>query len=649
DALLGGAGDDALFGGVDDDVLGGDDGRDLLAGGAGNDLLAGGPDRDVLMGADGDDLLVAGLVLGLPPDDWQVLRGAQPLTQILRDPRNVTLAQFGSIDRSQANFPTDRAGDVLYGESGADFLIGSAGEDLLDGGAGDDTGLGGDGADRLRGGDGDDHLRGSGGNDVLEGNAGDDFLAGGGTDDDGLEADGADLLYGGAGQDELQGGPGDDRLSGDSGNDRLYAGPGADWLSGGEGDDRLYGDEDADTLFGDAGADRLYGQAGDDQPIGGDDADYLDGGDGSDRLLGEAGNDRLTGGDADDQLFGGPGDDVLQGEAGADWLDGGAGSDTLLGGSGHDHYWVSDTGGLDLIIDVDGDNGLWLPDAHGLAAWRAEAAGPDLLLMRDDAGLRIRDWAHSIDWLRFGDRGMLDGAHLLQPALAGVVETLTAAGPAGTAGDDELTLRLDGGTVSAGAGNDRYVLNAGVRVQIDDARGDNTLVWPTGSSATALALEGTATGWRLSHGDIQVDCAPGTFARYVFGNGTELSAADMLARAARELALAPRVAEAIGNRALAAGETFSFTVSDGAFVDPNPDARLSLDATLSDGRPLPYWLRFDPQTARFSGRAPAGATLSLAVTVRASDETGLSAAQQLGIDVLPPFTPGSSAVFALAS
>ena len=658
DVLLGGADNDALFGGDDDDLLGGDDGRDVLAGGEGNDLLAGGPGHDVLLGAGGDDLLVAGLAFGVPGSDWSILRGPPTIDDRLRDPRNVAFHHFGAVDSTAANFPTDPAGDFLYGEDGADFLIGSAGEDLLDGGAGDDTGLGGDGADRLRGGDGDDHLRGSGGADVLEGGAGDDFLVGHGSNDDGLAADGDDQILGGDGNDELQGGPGADRLDGEGGQDQIYGGADADWLAGGAEDDRLWGDEGEDTLLGGGGADRLYGGDGDDQLLAGAGNDYLDGGDGADLLAGDADNDRLTGGQGHDQLAGGSGDDVLQGDAGADWLDGGPGNDFLYGGSGHDQYWVSAAEGLDLIVDTEGDNGLWLRYAPNLAGWQAERSGADLLLRMDDThGLRIKDWAHSIDWLRFGDRGVLDGAHLLQPAFAGRAETLFAAGPAGTSGDDELTLEAGigaayqadgaGPAVSAGAGNDRYVVKPGVWARIEDLAGSNTLVLPQGSQPAALTLGGDERGWQLGIGETRVDCAPDTFARYVFDNGAVLSGAEMRERAARELALPPQVVEHAANRELLAGERFSFSLPAGAFIDPNPDTTLTYRASLGGTRALPAWLKFDPQAGGFSGRAPDDVTLSLAVTVTATDQTGRSASQQFGIDVMPPFQPGRAAVLAL--
>ena len=650
DVLLGGEGADQLDGGADNDALSGDAGNDLLRGGEGDDFLAGGPGVDVLLGGEGDDVLIAGLSFLEPLADWQVVRGTSPLGQVLRDPRNLSLLQFGPVSLGQANWPSDASGDWLYGEAGDDFLIGSAGDDDLDGGPGDDTALGGDGNDTLRGGPGADHLRGSGGVDVLEGGAGDDFLVGYGDRADGAAPDGADQLSGGDGADELQGGPGNDWLAGDAGADRLFGDEGDDKLWGGDDDDVLWGDSGDDELRGEAGSDQLQGGAGADRLFGGTGEDMLDGGDGDDELHGEDGNDALLGGDGDDHLLGQAGADRLTGGSGEDWLVGGPGADVLLGGTGNDTYWLMAGDGQDVWADTGGEDLIWLRDAPNLVNWQSLENGNALVLLQPNGdALTLQNWRTSgPETLRFGVSGVLDGEHLLAPEWAGIVATVTTAGAHGSAGDDYLNLALAGGPVTAGAGNDHYVLEAHTHTQIEDFSGQNTLVFPREMTLESVVLALQDNAWQWSCEDLLVLAAPNTFARYVFGAGTTLTAEQMRERFLHEVPLAPRTGEQLGNRALTGGAAFSFGLPPEAFFDPNPDTQLRYDARLADGGALPAWLSFDPATQFFSGTAPGDAVRSLAVVVSASDDTALSATQVFGLDVLLPFRPNTQALFASA-
>ncbi len=60
-------------------------------------------------------------------------------------------------------------------------------------------------------------------------------------------------------------------------------------------------------------------------------------------------------------------------------------------------------------------------------------------------------------------------------------------------------------------------------------------------------------------------------------------------------------------------------------MDADPGDVLYLSARLSDGSPLPGWLRFDERRHRFEGRPPEGCTTAFTVTVVASDVDGLTA------------------------
>lgn len=66
---------------------------------------------------------------------------------------------------------------------------------------------------------------------------------------------------------------------------------------------------------------------------------------------------------------------------------------------------------------------------------------------------------------------------------------------------------------------------------------------------------------------------------------------------------------------------FSFTLPKDTFKHADPKAAVGLEARTSEGKPLPDWLRFDPGTGRFTGRAPDGMT-EIEVRVIARDTSG---------------------------
>ncbi|WP_454016930.1 Ig-like domain-containing protein [Azospirillum sp. Marseille-Q6669] len=204
-----------------------------------------------------------------------------------------------------------------------------------------ETLLGGAGHDTIASGGGGGFIDGGAGNDVLTGNWGDDSILGGAGNDriDGGENN--DTLDGGSGDDTIYGGGGMDRVTAGEGDDTVYGDGGVDRVDGGDGNDVLYGGDGDDTVLGGAGNDRM-GEGGgywnNDLYDGGDGDDTLDGGYGSDTLLGGAGNDSLTVGNDynGDRLDGGAGDDTLTGGMGADTLVGGDGGDLVQGGGGDD-------------------------------------------------------------------------------------------------------------------------------------------------------------------------------------------------------------------------------------------------------------------------------------------------------------------------
>ena len=69
-------------------------------------------------------------------------------------------------------------------------------------------------------------------------------------------------------------------------------------------------------------------------------------------------------------------------------------------------------------------------------------------------------------------------------------------------------------------------------------------------------------------------------------------------------------------------EIASFNLPTGTFHHSSSSARVTLEASLADGRPLPEWLSFDPDSGRFSGKPPKGTGGTMDIKVMARDDRG---------------------------
>jgi hypothetical protein len=94
---------------------------------------------------------------------------------------------------------------------------------------------------------------------------------------------------------------------------------------------------------------------------------------------------------------------------------------------------------------------------------------------------------------------------------------------------------------------------------------------------------------------------------------------------------APVASGSIPAQSAKEGETFSLTLPESLFVDPDGDA-LSFAVTLADGSALPAWLTFDAATKILSGTPGAGEIGDLSLKVTASDGS-LSASQTFVLTV----------------
>ncbi|MDM8351126.1 putative Ig domain-containing protein, partial [Pseudomonas sp. sp1636] len=88
----------------------------------------------------------------------------------------------------------------------------------------------------------------------------------------------------------------------------------------------------------------------------------------------------------------------------------------------------------------------------------------------------------------------------------------------------------------------------------------------------------------------------------------------------------------------------SFSLPTGTFEYSGGNlSALKLEAVQSDGRPLPTWLKFDPETGAFIGKVPADFAGKLSIKVIARDSQGNEAVTELEIDVTEaPAQQGSS-------
>ncbi|MCC6917548.1 MAG: putative Ig domain-containing protein, partial [Nitrosomonas sp.] len=84
----------------------------------------------------------------------------------------------------------------------------------------------------------------------------------------------------------------------------------------------------------------------------------------------------------------------------------------------------------------------------------------------------------------------------------------------------------------------------------------------------------------------------------------------------------PDLVRCLSDVQLAKSKAFSWQMPADSFRDADRNDTLSYTATLSNGKPLPSWLKFDAAMQIFSGTAPANAKSSIDVRVTASDGHG---------------------------
>lgn len=108
---------------------------------------------------------------------------------------------------------------------------------------------------------------------------------------------------------------------------------------------------------------------------------------------------------------------------------------------------------------------------------------------------------------------------------------------------------------------------------------------------------------------------------YIASDGSERSSGE-LAVTVQGSNDTPELARCLQDVQLAKGKAFSWQMPSGSFSDRDRNDVLNYKATLSNGKPLPAWLKFDAATQTFSGTAPANLKDSVSIQIVASDGHG---------------------------
>jgi len=145
-----------------------------------------------------------------------------------------------------------------------------------------------------------------------------------------------------------------------------------------------------------------------------------------------------------------------------------------------------------------------------------------------------------------------------------------------------------------------------------------TAIPPGGSvpSVTSAGMDpGFASGREAqpSVGTLTVPVVPGGFQVVVLTGATAGSDALLVNRGMSDVSVA-------------SDSVIELSVPIDAFAHTNPQARVQLQMTLADGRPLPAWVEFDPRSGKLKGTPPPGFSGELAVKLVARDGQGHEAA-----------------------
>jgi hypothetical protein len=84
--------------------------------------------------------------------------------------------------------------------------------------------------------------------------------------------------------------------------------------------------------------------------------------------------------------------------------------------------------------------------------------------------------------------------------------------------------------------------------------------------------------------------------------------------------LSPYIKSLIADQTAVAGHPFTFTIPDNIFIDDDNKTPLIYSAQMIDGKPIPAWIVFDPETKTFSGTPAEAGELIVIVVVTDSEK-----------------------------
>ncbi len=586
-----------IVGTPENDVIGGTTGRDIIRGLEGDDLIVGGTGNDIVEGGPGDDAYV-------------FQRGDGVLTireETSRSPGNTLIFGEGIAVADIRNNLRFIAPDEATGTPGW-LRIGIASPNGV--------------ADEVR-------IEGFDPNDAEVGDHGVESF---------LFADGTLLSY----RDLVlntfivQGDTGDDLLTGTNVQDRLYGYEGNDELRAGDGNDTLTGGPGDDLLEGGAGADMYVFHRGD----------------GNDVLI-----DSAAGYDASMLAFGagiGPDDIVFRREGDDLLIEYGPGDSVRIGN------WTAERAGLwELRFDGGGSTTI---EAAINAAPVGEAP------LDGQVALEDRPFFYALPAAAFVDpegSGLTYGAALangnaLPNWLAFDPQTRSFSGTPENIDVGSLAVIVtvaDPLGATAGQALRITVENTNDAPEIAAAFPDRqaTEDEPFAFTVPAEAFRDVDAGDVLTYSASLESGSPlpawlkfdpatrsfsGTPANEDVGSfALRLSATDLSgAQASQTFALtvdnvndAPEAGVALSDQSAIRGETLTWQIPDGAFVDADAGDILTYSARLTDDNALPEWLSFDAATGAFSGTPADIGRYDIRVT--ATDLAGAAVSQTFALDV----------------
>jgi hypothetical protein len=337
------------------------------------------------------------------------------------------------------------------------------------------------------------------------------------------------------------------------------------------------------------------------------------------------GNDHFTDtGSAPTRVDGGAGNDILTTGSGNDELIGGDGADILTGGAGSDKFFV---GNGDTIRDLTTSDsirlaGLTVP----LSRMTVTASGADAILAIDSDGNGSTDITVTLT------------------GLAGItVNDLTVTEVAGTSGTDTNIALKPAPTVTPVSPNTNPTTprpTAPAIPGLPSSSGDvgssplHTIVRDNAKSNGGTT---TGTGFGLAEPGPSSALASQTSERSAFRAETTASSGSFFQVAvATKAAGAPDaliVNQRITDSVVPEGTRLWVQIPTAAFADTRTDTRVTLVAIQANGRSLPGWMTFNPQTGTFEGQPPPGFKGEVVVKVIARDTDGREAAQIFKIHV----------------